>query len=392
MKLTKLIRIAVIGALVGKAIVYGSTKNTNLVRRVHRTRPTIASALSATEVGRDRRIAPLAHGIAAWTTRGAWDDWEEIEFPSGFRFPSGLQSLDRITLLSQGEVRCALRDVEAIARLPTPLAIVLGVSSVSHGLTDSGSYLFVWNDGAPNRETNALASASVELLPSGESIVRYGETTVTNAVVRPIGFVGHGQDADWIRATFPDEADDILAAGYENWLRDTYVGVDAENGHYQVAVTITSMPHSPIPTYLTCGPYKVNVIEPGTYRFPLEVFTEYTIQAYPETVQFTVAFDDGYTGDEASYEIVETPTAVRGRAASTRPPQSRSAPPQTTSNPFSWKLRPIIIVTPGVFDLADAVGKTFKKFANAAHQRFVTTIEGLDIAVNQNNFHTIRAA
>ena len=74
-----------------------------------------------------------------------------------------------------------------------------------------------------------------------------------------------------------DEADHILALDYENWLLNEFVGINEENGHYMTSVTIAALPADGSPCYLVCGPYRVNVVEPGVYRFPLNVFETYDV-------------------------------------------------------------------------------------------------------------------
>ena len=113
----------------------------------------------------------------------------------------------------------------------------------------------------------------------------------------PPGFLGHDQDADWIRATFPNAADAILAQGYDNWLLNDYVGINVENGHALIRVTVAALPDDGSPCYLVCGPYRVNVTQPGTYAFPLEVLTSCEVRTYPTPIPLTFDFDDGYRGD-----------------------------------------------------------------------------------------------
>ena len=43
--------------------------------------------------------------IPNWTARGAYCDWERIDFCDGFRFPIGTNFIDGVTLLAYGEVR-----------------------------------------------------------------------------------------------------------------------------------------------------------------------------------------------------------------------------------------------------------------------------------------------
>ena len=47
------------------------------------------------------------------------------------------------------------------------------------------------------------------------------------------------------------------------------------------SVTIAALPADGSPCYLVCGPYRVNVVEPGVYRFPLNVFETYDTERLP---------------------------------------------------------------------------------------------------------------
>ena len=54
----------------------------------------------------------------------------------------------------------------------------------------------------------------------------------------PEGWIGIGQDEDWIRATFPDEADTILVEEYDSWLLNTWTGINEANGHCLVRAPV----------------------------------------------------------------------------------------------------------------------------------------------------------
>lgn len=43
--------------------------------------------------------------LTAWHKRGAYCDWERIDFPDAFRFPVGTNFIDGVTLFAYGEVR-----------------------------------------------------------------------------------------------------------------------------------------------------------------------------------------------------------------------------------------------------------------------------------------------
>ena len=333
--------------------------------------------------------------IPNWSARGAYCDWQPIDLPDTFRFPVGLEYLTRITILAYGEVRATvphpLSEAQetpipplnthhsyfntSLASLPCRVSIEPGVSTVSHGLTPSNSYLIAWQNACVERSATNRVDAAIELFPNGSVVTTWQPhdpnqqpTTINQQPALPPGFPGHDQDADWIRATFPDEADEILAVGYANWLND-WVGVDAENGRYQAAITISEQEatNSQPPIYLVCGPYKVNVTEPGIYRFPLEVFERYEIRTYPEALPLTVTFDDGYTGTSPSYEIVDASSPSARRAG-------RSAPPDQPTN-YNFYLKPLVVVTPNRIPRAQANGAHVSLWCNVANytRRFCRT-------------------
>lgn len=252
--------------------------------------------------------------VAPWRLRGAHEDWVHVAFPDGFSFPYGLERLARVTVLSNGAIRSGLRNPVPIAALPASVSLEPGVSSFAHGLTASNSYLFAWHDVCVNRASTNRADAAIELFADGSILVTMDSlpipvppspapnyhTLLPPAV--PAGFVGQGQDETWIRGNFAllQEMDasltnvtQVLDAGYTNWLSG-WVGIDAQNGRYQTAVTVPEVPAQPC--YLVCGPFKVAVTAPGTYRFPFMVFTDFEIRTYPDALPHTVAYDDGYRG------------------------------------------------------------------------------------------------
>ena len=46
--------------------------------------------------------------LPAWNKRGAFSDWQRIDFPSSFAFPHGTNLLTSITLFAWGEIRESL--------------------------------------------------------------------------------------------------------------------------------------------------------------------------------------------------------------------------------------------------------------------------------------------
>ena len=315
------------------------------------------------------RLAAPTVAITNWTRRGAWSDWRRVDFPQDFSFLVETNWLTSVTLMAWGEIRGRAHadggEWDCLAALPSPVSVEPGASSVAHGLTPSNSYLFVWENCCVDRESDDRVSASIELFGNGSArtVVRPlvgGQGPVTNDFpsVPPPGFVGRGQDEDWIRATFPGECTNILAAGYADWLANEYVGVDAQNGHYQAAVTIAAMPADGLPCYLTCGPYRVNVVAPGTYLFPLEVFETYEVRTAPVAVPFSVEFDDGYTGEGASYEIIDETPRPRLLAG----PSGGTAASLLTF--YRFHLQPRVVVAPDVVRLSTANGTRVSFWCN----------------------------
>ena len=151
---------------------------------------------------------------------------------NGFSFPYGLERLSFVTLMSNGAVRSCLTNAVALAQLPLPVSVEPDVSSVTHGLTASNSYLFAWHDACVNREATNRTEAAIELFADGSISVRMDSPLLPTPhtllpPVIPEGFVGQGQDEDWIRGNFAllQEMDasltnvaQILDVGYTNWL------------------------------------------------------------------------------------------------------------------------------------------------------------------------------
>lgn len=241
--------------------------------------------------------------LAAWHMRGAYCDWQRIDFPASFRFPVGTNFIDGVTLMAYGELKsnlhCSTSTSDFDFSLPTLVSLEHGVSSVSHGLTASNSYLFAWHDCCVERCATNRVDASVELFDSGAITAtvtplstNQPPITIYQPPIPPEGFVGIGQDLAWATNAFPFAADAITNRGYSAWL-DDYIGYNEPNGRYQVKVTVSALPEHG-PCYLYCGPYRVNVAAPGTYCFPLEVFEEYRAYTLPERVPLSFEYDDGY--------------------------------------------------------------------------------------------------
>ena len=218
-------------------------------------------------------------------------------------------------------------------------------SSATHGLTPSNSYLFAWHNCCVERSATNRVDASIELFRNGAVAITMTPTnglptTIYQLPTLPDGCVGIGQDEDWVRGNFGDEATNILAVGYAAWL-DAWVGVNEPNERCQCAVTVSALPEDGSPCYLACGPCWVNVPEPGVYRFPLEVFTTYHIRTYPTAVPLEFEFDDGYRGNGTSFHVVD------GEHPVLEPPRRLmlAAPPPPSSD--YWKtIVPDLVVDP----------------------------------------------
>ena len=112
--------------------------------------------------------------LTAWHKRGAYCDWQRIDFPDAFRFPVGTNFIDGVTLFAYGEVRikrgsavsALVEDGSSasstsgedaasplsgapstfIYSLPSRVSLEPSSSSVTHCLTPSNSYLFAWHN------------------------------------------------------------------------------------------------------------------------------------------------------------------------------------------------------------------------------------------------------
>ena len=151
---------------------------------------------AAAQTPRGASAAPAK--VAKINARGAWRDSFLLDFGDDFIFPCGTNRLSSVEIFTQGYVRPRRRSSEFVADTGLRAAIVPGVSSISAELTPSNSWRVEWTDAAQNRDTNALVSASIELMRSGDMSV------TTNGVTRTIPRVHpHDLDGDGI----PDALD-----------------------------------------------------------------------------------------------------------------------------------------------------------------------------------------
>ena len=305
--------------------------------------------------------------ISNWTARGAYCDWERIEFRNGFAFPVGTNFIDSVMLMAYGEIKsnlhCSRRpsaiSLRSIATsdfdfsLPSRVSLEPNVSSVTHGLTPSNSYLFAWHNCCVERCATNRVDASIELFRSGAVATtvtplstNQPPITIYQPPIPPEGFVGHGQDDAWLAASFPSHYDAITNLGYDAWL-DGHIGHNEPNGRYRVDVTIAALPEHG-PCYLFCGPYKMVVTQPGTYSFPLEVFEEYRAYTLPERVPLSFEYDDGYDVEEDAPLMMGAPLMA----------------PRSVPDYYIICMTPHVYVVPQHIPLPLAVGTRLNLYCN----------------------------
>ena len=268
----------------GIALVYGSTKTNGVYR----------SGLMMLTPRND--VAQVWQSVGANVVRaevlyrcGATEDALCLPFDEGFVFPDGTNHLDRVVVLSSGEVRRSLQDRDALVRFGERLWSRPYVSELTAEHTPSNSCRIVWQDFYANGDTNLPRTVSAELFRNGDLAV--GESGEVILVPREIPFPhdGFGQDDDWVRANFTN-ADEILSVGYADWV-DGQVGVDLENGLYKFTAIFPDVP--PEATRLWVGDKEVCVTNAGEYVFLLEKGVEYGFgtEPYDDAVEYTMQDD-----------------------------------------------------------------------------------------------------
>ena len=396
-KIDRLVSVVIIGICLVKAVLYGGSKPSYSgtgVSPVHadtvalpleRARcPFHLSTPSSSQV--EDESSAIHHSsftlLTSWNKRGAYSDWQRIDFPDGFAFPCGTNLLSSVTLISYGTLRQTLTDITPIAALPAEVSLEPVVSSVIRGLTPSNSYLFAWQNVCVERDATNRVDAAIELFASGDVQVRFGYSVTNIAARPPKGFVGVGQDNAWALAAFPDDYDAITNKGYEAWLMEDKVGINEQNGLYKVSITVSSLPPDDVPCYLICGPYKVIVTAPGTYSFPLEVLTEYTARTFPIDIPLEISYDDGYRGCEAS---------VYGEAPSPSPRLLAGRP--IRFHEYDIHLTPSVYITPAYVPFPEAEGKHLSiwcNVANASWRAYSSVMEGIDLVFHGRSDLEIR--
>ena len=316
--------------------------------------------------------------LTAWNKRGAYCDWLHITFPDGFAFPSGTNLLTGVTLMAYGEVvgrglRSApetestnsIPAARGLAALPMRVSLEPDASSVVHGVTPSNSYLFAWQNVCVDRDPTNRVNAAIELFRNGDMAMMVTSLSTPTPptytyvpAVPPPGYVGEGQDTNWLAAAFsPTDYAAITNKGYARWLDEDYVGYNEENGHYKATVSVHSMPPNDEPCYLECGPYRVVVKEPGDYSFPLEVFNEYTVRTYPTAMPLSISYDEGYYPDEDDYGLLMSPPNQSG-------PMLLGAPSPTV---LTACMIPTLHLLPSVIPLEQAANACIRLWCNMRH-------------------------
>ena len=246
--------------------------------------------------------------IACWNRRGAWDDSFRLGFGEGWVFPWGSNHLSGVEVLSRGEVWPRWNDTNRIAGLDVPLAIVPGLTQFSCARTADDSYVLSWANAAPNRSTNVLASAAIELRRCGDRVVTQDGVASAAARALPFPRFGWGQDEEWVEHFFTNDFAAIESVGYTNWVDG--IALEPGNGFYKLTVTLSNAP--PETVNLTVGEYSVAVTNAGDYVFLLEKGVRYSIgfSFLPEGVAYS--FDDGGPADPPEPDWPDPPGQNRG--------------------------------------------------------------------------------
>lgn len=262
------------------------------------------------ELGPSRHSAASASdsAVSNWNRRGAWDDSFRLDFDADWVFPWGSNHLSGVEVLSRGEVWPRWNDTNRIAGLDIPLAIVPGLTQFSCERTADDSYVLAWTNAAPNRSTNVLVSAAIELRRCGDRVVM--QDGVASAAARELPFprFGWGQDEEWVEHYFTNDFAAIESVGYTNWVDG--IALEPGNGFYKLTVTLSNAP--PEIVNLTVGEYSVAVTNAGDYVFLLEKGVRYPIgfSFLPEGVAYS--FDDGGPADPPEPDWPEPPGQSRG--------------------------------------------------------------------------------
>lgn len=96
----------------------------------------------------------------------------------------------------------------------------------------------------------------------------------------------------WIRDNYPDDAEDIITRGYDQWV-DDQVGYGLTNGYYKLNAYVYS--HNWVwqdPKTIRVGEQEIRVFVPGTYSFLLEKGIEYEIETTFARDEITFSMQD----------------------------------------------------------------------------------------------------
>ena len=421
-KIDRLVSVVVIGICLVKAILYGGSKPpTNDLTGAMGVSPVAEGSPDGQDARRPSALRPmmamshqptnqltnqLTNQIANWTARGAWNDWQRIDFPDGFAFPYGTNLLTGVTLMAWGEIReslvgplvCSLvglgdtQSTNSLTNQQTSkltLSLEPGVSTCVYGLTASNSFVFAWQDCCVEREATNRVNASIELFRNGSIAITtqptggsQPPTTNYHPPAPPPGFVGEGQDTNWLASTFsPEDYAAIENKGYARWLDEDFVGCNEENGHCRGTVTVHSLPPNGERCYLVCGSYKVIVTEPGDYDFPIDVLTDYHIRTYPTDVPVSFTYDEGYYPDEDVYGPLMSPSNQSNN------PRLLGAPPPTS---ICARVIPAVHLAPRAIEFAETMNRHVTIWCNMAQAAWEYVTLGEDVArLNFINRHEV---
>ena len=364
------------------AVLYGGTKSpTNDLAGATDTGPSACSPMMAMS---PQLTHQQTNQLTNWTRRGAYCDWQRIDFPDGFAFPHDTNLLTSITLFAWGEIREEVKvrgegeqwnghhcsPSPTIFTFPIPISLEPGASSVTYGLTSNNTFLVSWTNACLNRSATNRIDASIELFRNGSIATLVTPTPTATPTPTPTptppaytyipaplpeGFFGSGQDDAWALAAFPDDYDAITNKGYEAWLMEDKVGINEQNGLYKATVTIDQQPitNNQAPIYLVCGPYKVVVTSPGPYSFPLEVFETYKVRTYPVALPLSISTDDGYRGGPSPNLMMSAPRRML-------------AAPPNNSHEYEICEQPRLVISPDTIPLNQAVGTHVSIWCNIA--------------------------
>ena len=226
------------------------------------TRSTVSAALSG------------ATQLENWFRRGAWRDSYYLKFDTDWVFPHGTNHFSGIWLYSFGALAAPLTR-KTFAAFGTELALFPEESEVTWERTASNTYHIVWQNAFPDRRGREnTISAAFELFRNGNIVITTNNVTRHIERELPFNCTGHGQDADWIAANYPNEQDEIAEAGsFAAWV-EKRITEDPYNGYYALTVSCDAPLEG---VCFTVGEKSVYIEEAGEYVFLLEKGREYEL-------------------------------------------------------------------------------------------------------------------